>query len=163
MKKKKIRILFTLSFFLIMILASLPLIFSQQDEEWDWCIVSAYGINFEESGDPVGSFSFIAAPPPAGSDITNTVAVTNDETGENHNVTLNSGDQLLVSFLGSSPSLYSINPGSEPDHYIIRYEGWGRYVRINGISIPEFSPILFVPLFIALTLLVIIHRRKNKL
>ncbi len=158
---KKIGSFIAFSFLLIIVLSCVPLIFSQQDEAWDWCIVSAYGTDFEESGSPVGSFSFTAATPPAGSDITNTVSVSMDETGENHSVTLNSGEQLLVSFLGASPSVYSINPGSEPDHYIINYEGWGRYVRINGIPIPEFSPIFIVPLFIGSTLLALVYRKKR--
>jgi hypothetical protein len=50
---------------------------------------------------------------------------------------------------------------SEPDHFTITFEGEARYVRLNKVDIPEFPPIIIVPLFMTATLLALIYRRKS--
>ena len=136
-----------------------PLMFAQS-QDWDSCEISAYGTNLVE-GDPVPEqFGFTVVAPPSGSEITNTIYVLNEDTGENYTKTLSPGDLVNVVYLDTIPSL-SINPASEPNHWIISYDGEVSNLTVDGSYIPEFSPILIVPMFMAATILAIVYRRKR--
>jgi len=156
---KKIGLIVSMILFLVIALFSSPLTFAQS-AGWAEVQISAYGTNLVE-GDPVPeTFSFTVVVPPSGSEITNTVYVLNEDTGENYTKTLAPGDIVVASYIGMSPQVSIIN-AAEPDHYIISYDGEATGVSINSTYIPEFSPILIVPMFIAATLLAIFYRRKR--
>jgi hypothetical protein len=154
---KKIGVFVASSFLVITILLCVPLVSSQ---DWDWCIVSAYGTIEIEAEIPVGSITFTVANLPTGTTVTNTMSVSKDSTGDNYTITLNSGDRVIVTWLDMSPSVYTTLQGSEPSYKFINFEGRVWAATVNGAQIPEFPAILITPLFIALTLLAILYRRK---
>jgi len=85
----------------------------------------------------------------------------NYETGENYTQNLSEGTVVYVEYQFRSPIQNSQNPASEPDYYVIFYEGEVASVTINRVDIPEFSSILIIPLFLAATLLALFYRRKR--
>jgi len=157
--KKKIGFAVVSSLFLVIALFNVPLMFAQSIS-WDLCQISAYGTTLVE-GDPVPEqFSFIVVAPPSGSEITNTLYVLNEDSGENYTKNLSPGDFVNVIYLDSSPTM-SIIAASEPNHFMISYDGDVYNLALNNVAIPEFSPILIVPMFIAATLLALVYRRKR--
>jgi hypothetical protein len=46
----------------------------------------------------------------------------------------------------------SFQPASEPNYFLITYIGEASTITINAAQIPEFSPILTVPMFMTATL-----------
>jgi hypothetical protein len=138
------------------------LTFAQELRYWDYCKVSAYGYNFAEmeTGD-IRTTSFNVATPPSGSDITNTVEVINYDTGENYTKTFSIDDAIIIRYDNYPPLNYTATEAAESNHYIIYFEGSVANVSIRGAAVPEFPPILIVPLFITATLLALIYRRKH--
>jgi len=145
---------------LVLIIAFLIVSLTFAQDEWDYCTISAYGTFLEEPGEY--GFTFITADPPTGSEIPNTIYVVRYSSGENYTNTLSSGDRVQVSILDAVVDIMDFTETSEPDHFIITFEGEARYVRLNQVDIPEFPPILIVPLFMTATLLALIYRRKRK-
>ena len=161
MNKKK---LFFFSSILILAVTFVysPVTFAQELRYWDSCKVSAYGFGFTEmeTGE-IRSISFNVAAPPSGSDITNTLEVMDYVTGENYSATLSPGDAIVIRYDNYPPLNYTATPAAESGHYIIYFEGPVVNVTIGGAVVPEFPPILAVPLFMTATLLAIIYRRKR--
>ena len=158
MNKKVILIVFT-TLFLVIAIFSTPLTFAQL-RHWDYCKVSAYGTNFsEEEIDTIVRFYFNAISPPAGSEITNTIYVINYDTGENYTKNLEVGDYVVVRYDDYSPLVYEMTP--DVNGVTIRFEGEVFNTGLNNTPIPEFSPILIVPMFITATLLALAYRRKR--
>ncbi|MCJ7614191.1 hypothetical protein MUO71_05445 [Candidatus Bathyarchaeota archaeon] len=155
--KLKIGFIVASTLFLVIALFNAPLTFAQVGL-WDSCQILAYGTNIEEDHE-VGSFSFIAAVPPTGSEITNSIAVMDYDSGENYTIILSEGDIVLVIY--DTVISMNIEVASEADHYTILFEGSADYVSINSAVIPEFPTILIIPMFMTATLLAIIYRRKR--
>ena len=158
-KKKMFFISLLLSLTITFIFSSL--VFAQVMRFWDNCKVSAYGYNFAEmeTGE-IRSISFNVGTPPTGSDIPNTLEVTDYVTGENHSITLSIDDPIIIRYDSYPPITNTATPGEDSSHYIINFEGAVVNVTIRGDVVPEFPPILIVPLFIISTLIVLIFRRK---
>ena len=134
---------------------------SAQQLWWDYCNVSAYGndrliYDFEN----FKSFEFTVVAPPSGSEITNTINVVHNETGENYTKNLAIGDRVIVRFDNYAPIRNDIVAGEESGCYEYLFEGKA-VVSINGVDIPEFSPIIFVSMFNAGTILAIVYRKKR--
>jgi len=159
---KKIGFIVVSTVFLVIVLCSAPLTFAQELRYWDSCKVSAYGFGFTEmeTGD-IRSISFNVAAPPSGSDITNTLEVMDYVTGENYSITLSNSDAIVIRYDNYPPLNYTATPAAESNHYIIYFEGPVVNVTIGGAVVPEFPPILVVPMFMTVTLLAIIYRRKH--
>ena len=159
---KKIGLLFFCTLFLVTALVCVPLTLAQI--RWDYCKVDAYGTNLNDYSDSTTNterFSFTVATPPAGSEITNTIEVRNNDGSGNFTETLEFGQTILVDYLNSVPSRNNVDPAAESNYFIIDYEGEVSSVTINSVDIPEFSTILIVPMFIAATLLAMVYRRKR--
>jgi hypothetical protein len=157
---KKIGFIVASTLFLVVALFTAPLSFAQIP--WDYCQVSAYLSFYEE--DSTGSLEwtlFTVATPPSGSEVTNTIYVMNSDTGENYTKNLQNGDSVTIRYDFIIPIKNTVVPASEPDRYIIDYEGEVSNVILNNAAIPEFPPILAVPLFMTATLLAILYRRKR--
>ena len=159
---KKIGFIVASTLLLVIVLFAAPLTFAQELRYWDSCKVSAYGFGFTEmeTGD-IRSISFNVAAPPSGSDITNTLEVMDYVTGENYSITLSTDDPISIRYDNYPPLNYTATPAAESGHYIIYFEGPVVNVTIGGAVVPEFPPILVVPLFMTATLLAIIYRRKR--
>jgi hypothetical protein len=157
---KKVQFCIVSILFLVIALYSIPLSFAER--HWDYCIVSAYATNADlfETGDII-YIEFYAAAPPAGSEITNTIYVINYDTGENYTKNLGVGDFVTVRWDGFVPEGYSIEPAADSVHSTISFEGEVFNVALNYTDIPEFSPILVLPMFITATLLALGYRRKR--
>lgn len=155
---KKVKFCIVSILFLAIAIFSAPLTFAER--HWDYCIVSAYATNADlfETGDII-YIEFNAAAPPAGSEITNTIYVINYDTGENYTKTLGVGDFVNVRWDGFVPEGYSIEPAADSVHSTISFEGEVFNVALNYTDIPEFSPILILPMFITATLLALVYRR----
>jgi len=152
--KKKIGIIVISSLILGVVLLSVPLTFAPL--HFDYITVSTYTSEYT-SGEV--AFTFKATAPPSGSEIPNTINLVNY--GNNENLTVNiqpSGD--LIVFSGEAPSI-SLEPALEPDHFIMSFDGPTARVTINTETIPEFPPILIIPMFIITTLLAIIYKTKR--
>jgi len=160
--KKKIGLIFFCTLFLVTALICVPLTFAQIS--WEYCKVSVYGTNlndYSDSSTNTERFQINVATPPSGSEITNTIEVRDTNRGEEYTETLSVGDIVFVNYQNSNPIQNTINPASESGYWIISYEGEVSSVTINAIDIPEFPPILIVPLFMTATLLAIVYRRKR--
>jgi len=157
---KKIGFIVAYSLFLVIVLLNAPFTFAQE-KAWDWCQVSAYGTELVESEPPVGGFTFVVVAPPSGLEIPNTVWLMNYDSTENYTETLSPGDELQVNIMDFPIFTYNFTAAEEPDHYILFFEGEAGPVRINREIIPEFPPILIVPLFMTATLLALVYRRKR--
>ena len=158
MDKKIAQVLVTLLFLIIVVLNSS--ITLAQSPSWDWVELSAYWNNFVE-GDPVPeAFRFNIVTPPTGSEITNTIYVMNND-GENYTKILSPGDLISLVHLDCYFDERRFDPATEEGHYIINYEGEASNLTLDGSYIPEFSSIILVPLFIIITLLATIYKRKR--
>jgi len=147
---------------LILVIAFVNVTSTFAQVHWDYCKLSAYGTNVAE--EVIGEIErtvFNVVEPPTGSDITNTVEVTDYATGENYSLNLPVGISVTIRYEGINPINYTMVPASESNHYIIYYEGEVVRVAIAGTDVPEFPPILIVPLFMTATLLALIYRRKR--
>ncbi len=131
---------------------------------WYSVKVSAYGTNLIEDNLGGGSLEFTVADPPTGVEVTNTISGILSENDQNYSVNLTPGENIIVTFGGSGYVVdrNSIVAGPDAGCYIIEYEGDAGWLMVNGTNIPEFSPILIAPLFIAVTLLALFYRRKHK-
>lgn len=142
---------------LVIIFSSMPLIFAQ-DQTWDSCIIDAYGIEVDDEFE-AAILRFTAVAPPTGSEVTNTITVMDDGTGENHTITLVDGDSVSMNYENTIYKEIQVAP--EAGHYTIYYEGSATFVSVNSEPIPEFSSILIVPLFLITTVLALVYRRKR--
>ena len=137
---------------------------SAQVKNWDYCKISAYGDrlnDYSESTSNNERFEFYVAAPPTGSNITNTIEVLNYDTGENYTQNLSANNVVYVDYQFRNPIQKSLSQAAEPDHYVIIYEGEVAAVTVNRIDIPEFSPILILPLFMTATIMALIYKRKR--
>ena len=159
--KKKV-FFFSLISILAIVLVYSPLTFAQELRYWDYCKVSAYGYNFAEmeTGD-IRTTSFNVATPPSGSDITNTVEVMDYDAGENYTKIFSIDDAIIIRYDNYPPLNYTATPAADSNHYIIYFEGPVVNISIRGVAIPEFPPILIVPLFMTATLMALAYRRKH--
>jgi len=153
------KIVFAIASILVftVVFLSVPLTLAQ--DEWDYCLILAYGTNVDETG--TAGFVFTVAAPPTGLEIPNTVSVVRDSSGENYTNSLSPGDEVTVSYLDKRVDTMDFASATEANHFVITYEGEARSVTINRRQIPEFSSILILPMFIGATLLAIIYRRKK--
>ncbi|MBT8172181.1 hypothetical protein KJN74_04860 [Candidatus Bathyarchaeota archaeon] len=157
---KKMLFCIVSTLFLVIALFSAPLTYAQR--HWDYCEVSAYVTNLELFGTgDLYYINFNTATPPTGSEITNTIYVINYDTGENYTKNLGVGDFVSVRYDNFVPDTNILLPAGDSVHTTIYFEGEVVNVDLNYTSIPEFSPILIVPMFITATLLAIIYRRKR--
>ncbi len=159
---KKIGIISVCTLLLMTISISAPLTFAQVDY-WDYCKISAYATNLNDySTSTVNTqrYEFTIADPPAGSNITNTIDVRSDNTGENYTRNLSIGDVVYLNYEFLNPTRIEVNPDTG-NYYIVYYEGEVFDLSINTELIPEFPPILIAPIFIIVTLIAIIYRRKS--
>ncbi|MEJ2281421.1 MAG: hypothetical protein P8X97_05875 [Candidatus Bathyarchaeota archaeon] len=145
----------TISTFMIVI-AFLPFVFAQIP--FDYCKVSTYGTLISDSS--VGFTMQVTTLPSGLENITNTLELKNDNSDDIFTFDLVPGDRLQVIYSGVMN--LRIDPSSEPDHFTFQFEGTTMWTTLNGTDVPEFSPILLAPLFIAVTLLALIYRRKHK-
>lgn len=130
---------------------------------WDYCRISAYGTNLDDfSSSTVNTerYQITIVAPPQGSEITNTITVTNYDTEENYTQNLSEGDVLLVDYQNLVPIRNRVDPASESNYFIIDYEGEVGGVTINTIQIPEFPLIIVGPLFVIATLIALVYRKK---
>jgi hypothetical protein len=140
---------------LVIILSIMSLVSAQV---WEPCIIDAYGTEVDDEME-AGILRFTAVAPPTGSEISNTITVTDGNTGENHTITLADGDSVSMNYENSIYKEIQVAP--EAGHYTIYYEGTATFVSVNSDPIPEFSSILIVPLFLIATSLAIAYRRKR--
>jgi hypothetical protein len=143
-------------------LLCVPLILGQT--YWDFAEISAYGTDieyFESSTVNTERYAFTVAVPPSGSEITNTIYVMDNDSGENYTINLSIGDRVEVNYQNANPIQNSQEPAQESQHFIIIYEGPATGIDVNTVDIPEFSPILILPFFITATLIALIYRKKH--
>ncbi len=162
MVNKKIELIVVSFLFLVIVLQSAPLAYTQYTIIYDWCKVSAYGTDLEEGPSTGQSFIFIVADPPSGSNLSNEIWVHSLLTDENYSTTLSPGDRVEIRHMYGIVESKSLDPASETGYFNILYVGEASDVRINYDQIPEFQTILIVPMFITATLLALIYRRKHK-
>ena len=146
--------------FIFGVLFSVSLSFAQY---WHYCEIDAYGTDlddFFEHTINANRYEFTVVSPPAGSEITNTIYVINYDTGENYTETLVPGQRVRYNYDECISTLNRVTEAPE-GYWTLEYEGDITRVLIDSVDIPEFSTILLVPLFIALTLFAIIYRRKQ--
>ena len=159
---KKIRLIVATTSILVVSLFYSQLTFAQE-RYWDYIKLSGYGTDLYEGDNTMGDtiFEFIVDVPPSGSEIPNSVEMVRYVSDENYTITFLIGDLVRVQHEGLIPINLTLTPVSE-GHHIIYYEGPANQVRYNGaFMIPEFPPILIIPLFMAATLLALIYRRKR--
>jgi hypothetical protein len=133
---------------------------------WNYCKIDAYGTNLNDYSDSSTNserYEFTVATPPSGSEITNTIEVSDFSSGENFTETLTPGQVVYYNYQGSVPSTNRVTAASEAGFWILEYEGDITDITIDNTAIPEFSSIIILPLFITVTLLAIIYRRKHTL
>ena len=157
---KKIVFVVASTLFLVTALVSAPLTFAQI---FNSVQISAYGTNVIEDNLGAASLEFTVVVPPAGSEIPNSISAHNIASGENYTMNCSPGDSITMTFLNMQVDGIRVQPASEAYHFIISYEGEAGWLWVNGSDIPEFSPILIVPMFIAATLLALVYRRKRTL
>ena len=146
--------------FLLVALFSTAFVYAQLS--FAWCRVLAYGTSFIENEFEGGSVRFRVVSPPEGSGIPNEIYAMYEFGGENMTTSLSPGDNVLVTYTGNLVSIITnYTEASEPDHFIINYEGEAGWLQVNGVQIPEFSPILIVPMFTVATLIALVYRRKR--
>ena len=156
--KHNIRITVVCTLVLFITLVNTPLAFAQI---FDSVQISAYGRNLVIDNLGVGTLEFFVAVPPAGLGITNSISARRISNGENCYVDLLPGDEVLLTYANMQVDNVSIVESSEPDYFIIYYEGEAGWLWVNATEIPEFSTIFLVPLFMTVTLFAIIYRRKR--
>ncbi|MEJ2271501.1 MAG: hypothetical protein P8X91_03240 [Candidatus Bathyarchaeota archaeon] len=131
----------------IIILFSAPLVGAQK-RTFDWVQVSAYGTDLVTDDPLTGSFSFIVAAPPSGSEILNSISVHDIFADENYTTNLSVGDRIYILYSDLDVQTLELNQASEPGHFNIFYVGEGMEVFINSAQIPEFPSLLVI--FVAL-------------
>ena len=159
---KKIGLSVASALFLVTALMCVPFTFAQRD--WDYAKVSAYGTyydDFSTSTTNTERLEFTVAVPPSGSEITNTVEVRDNDSGENYTDNLPIGAIVRVNYQSSNPIRNNVDQDPGTLNYIVDYEGEVESITINAVEIPEFTSIILVPLFIAATLLAIIYKRNT--
>ena len=149
---KKIGIMIASTLFFVITLFNAPLTFAQ--DSGYACIVDVKCTNLV-TDETNGFFSFTVSTPDTGT--FNRILAVNMSTAEEHvrNVTL--GDTVVVSY----SFFYATDLDYSTESGILRYTGPADSVTINATEIPEFPPILIVPMFITATLLAIVYRRKR--
>ncbi len=160
---KKIRFIVASTLFLVTALMCVPLTFAQ-GTYWDYAKISAYGTNvdfFETSTTNTERYAFTVVVPPSGSEITNMIEVMDNDSGENYTINLSVGQRVEVNYQLANPIHNTQELAEQSEHYIIYYEGPVSGITINAINIPEFPPILILPLFMTATLLALVYRRKK--
>ena len=160
---KKIGFIFVSTLFLAAALMYFPLTFAQ-DRYWDYTKISAYGTNLDDfatSSTNTERFAFTVVVPPSGSEINNIIEVMDTASGENYTINLSVGERVQVNYQNANPTENSQDVASDPQYYIISYEGPVSGITINSVEIPEFPPILILPLFMSATLLALIYRRNR--
>ena len=148
----------------LVIVTALCIPFAFAQTYWDYAKISAYGTNvdfYETSTSNNQRYAFTVVAPPSGSEITNMIEVMDNDSGENYTITLPVGQRVEVNYQYANPTQNTQEPAEQPEHFIISYEGPVSGITINAVDIPEFSPILIVPLFMAATLTAIIYRGKR--
>ena len=116
-----------------------------QEEYWNYCKISAYVTNLDDyssSSTNTFRYQFTIAEPPAGSNITNTLEVRNDDSGVNYTRDLSIGDVVYFNYANLNPTKNHVNAAEESNYYIIDYEGEAGWLLVNGADVPEFQPIL---------------------
>lgn len=159
--KRKTGFSVVFAFFIVTALLCFPLTFAQRD--WDYARVSVYETYFDDFSTSTTNnerYEFTVATPPSGSEITNTIEVRDNGTGENYTEILPIGVVVRVNYQNSNPTKNNVDQDPGTQNYIIDYEGEVESITINAVEIPEFSSIILVPLFIAVTLLAIIYKRN---
>ena len=145
------------------VLLSLPLTFAAYNYSgWESVKVSAYGTDLVENDPNPEMFSFMVAPPPQGSEISNLISATlSDSFGWETNRALLPGDFVSIDYSNRSVIVLNLTASSEPGYFIINYEGDANSVTINTSQIPEFpsSTILIAGLSIVLVLSIIYRNR----
>ena len=161
--KLKIGLIAVSTLFLVTALICVPLTFAQTNY-WDYAKVSAYGKNLEDFQTSTSNrerYEFTVVVPPTGSEITNTIEVMDDDSGENYTINLSVNDVVRVNYQNTNPSVNSLDPAAQSLHFNINYEGEVTGLTINTVDVPEFPPILTIPLFMIATLLALVYRRKR--
>lgn len=159
---KKNRFTIASLFILVIAFMSIPLTLAQT--EWDYCKISAYGTGLDDYSTSTSNqdrLAFTVVEPPSGSNITNTIEVKDNTSGENYTISLAVGERVYIDYQYRIVIENYQTPTSDPNLLIIFYEGEVAQVTINNIDVPEFPIILVVPLFMAATLTAIAYRRKN--
>ena len=114
---KKIDFISAFTLLLISLSICVPLTLAQVDY-WGYSKISAYATNLNDySTSSVNTYryEFTIADPPTGSNLTNTIEVRNDDTGENYSINLSIGDVVYLDYEGLNPTEISVNPTSDPD------------------------------------------------
>jgi hypothetical protein len=155
---------FTIASLFILVTAFMSIPITLAQTEWDYCKISAYGTGLDDYSTSTSNqdrLAFTVVEPPSGSNITNTVEVKDNASGENYTINLAVGERVYIDYQYRIVTENYQTPTSDPDTLIIFYEGEVAQVTINNIDVPEFPIILIVPLFMAATLMAIVYRRKN--
>jgi hypothetical protein len=155
---------FTIASLFILVTAFMSIPITLAQTEWDYCKISAYGTGLDDYSTSTSNqdrLAFTVVEPPSGSNITNTVEVKDNASGENYTINLAVGERVYIDYQYRIVTENYQTPTSDPDILIIFYEGEVAQVTINNIDVPEFPIILIVPLFMAATLMAIVYRRKN--
>lgn len=156
--KHKIGITVICTLILFSILVNTPLTFAQVYESVK---ISAYGTGLVINNLAGASLEFVVANPPPGSEITNSILARRITNGENCSVNLSPGDDVLLTYANMQVDNISLVESSESGYFMISYEGEAGWLWVNATEVPEFSSILLVPLFMSLTLLGILYKRKQ--
>ena len=156
--KRKIRITIFCTLDLFILLFNTPLTFAQI---FDSVQMSVYATNLIVNNLAGASLEFNVAVPPEGSEITNSISARRISNGENCYVDLLPGDEVLLTYANMLVENITVVESSETNYFIIYYEGEAGWLWVNATEIPEFSTILLVPLFITITLLASIYKRKR--
>ena len=133
-----------------------PLTFSQI--AIDYVQVIAYGTDVEQT---TTAISFIAATPPAGSEIPNLITMMQYGSDENYTRNLLAGDVVAVIHADRDILNLTTTAASEPNHFTIVFEGGVEWMTVNSAEIPEFPTFIVIPLFIIATLLAIIYEKRT--
>jgi hypothetical protein len=155
---------FTIASLFILVTAFMSIPITLAQTEWDYCKISAYGTGLDDYSTSTSNqdrLAFTVVEPPSGSNITNTVEVKDNASGENYTINLAVGERVYIDYQYRIVTENYQTPTSDPDILVIFYEGEVAQVTINNIDVPEFPIILIVPLFMAATLMAIVYRRKN--
>jgi len=112
----------------------------------DYVQVSAYGVTLEEDFSNEGSFIFTIAALSPGSEILNSITVSN--VYQNFTISLSQSERVALIYTGRDDISMSLLPASEPDHFVINYEWQAISLQINADFIPEFPffLLMFIPL-----------------
>ena len=158
---RKTKFIFISTLCICTLLFNASLTFGQRS--WNYCKIDAYGTNlnnYSDSSTNQERYEFTVASPPAGSDISNTIEVADFGTGENFTETLSPGQVVYFNYQYTNFEINNVT-AAESGFWTIEYLGDITEITINNVDIPEFSSIIILPLFITVTLLAIIYKRKR--